>query len=94
MCLGRYQMIKKLKNISKNDKIIYKNVLGALLVKGGALIVNLFTLPAYIKYFNQNEVLGVWYTVLSLLNWILTFDLGIGNGLRNHLTEALANGNR
>ena len=87
-------MISKLKNkwstLSENDKIVYKNVFGAFMVKGGALVVTLLTLPAYIRFFNNNEVLGLWYTILSLLNWILNFDLGIGNGLRNHLTTALA----
>ncbi len=84
----------KLKNLSDNDKIVYSNVLGAFLVKGGALVIALFTLPAYIRFFNNDEVLGVWYTILSLLNWILNFDLGIGNGLRNHLSVSLSSGDR
>ena len=82
----------KLKSLSDNDKIVYRNVLGAFLVKGGALFITLFTLPAYIRFFNNDEVLGVWYTILSLLNWILNFDLGIGNGLRNHLSASLSSG--
>lgn len=86
--------IRKLRNASDNDKIVYKNVIGAFLVKGGALFVTLFTLPAYIKYFNNDEVLGLWYTILSLLNWILNFDLGIGNGLRNYLSTSLSLDNR
>lgn len=87
-------IISKLKNAGDNDKIVYKNVLGAFLVKGGALFVALYTLPAYIKFFNNDEVLGLWYTILSLLNWILNFDLGIGNGLRNYLSSSLSLGNR
>lgn len=83
-------IINKIKNSSENDKIVYKNVIGAFLVKGGALFVTLFTLPAYIKFFNNDTVLGIWYTLLSLLNWILNFDLGIGNGLRNHLSLSIS----
>lgn len=81
---------KRIQGLSDNDLIVYKNVAGAFIVKGGALFITLFTLPAYIKFFNNNEVLGLWYTILSLLNWILNFDLGIGNGLRNHLSYSLS----
>ena len=88
------KIIDRLKHLSDNDKIIYKNIIGAFLVKGGALFVSLFTLPAYIKFFNNDEVLGLWYTILSLLNWILNFDLGIGNGLRNHLSDSLSLDNK
>lgn len=85
---------QKLSNSSDNDKIVYRNVIGAFIVKGGALFVSLFTLPAYINFFNNDVVLGMWYTILSLLNWILNFDLGIGNGLRNHLSASLSNNDK
>ena len=75
----------------QNNKSIVINVLGAFIIKGLGLIVNLIALPLYISYFNDNAVLGVWFTILSVLNWILSFDVGIGNGLRNHLTVALTN---
>ena len=88
------KVLKKLRNAGENDKIVYKNVLGAFLVKGCALFVTLYTLPSYIKFFNNDEVLGLWFTILSLLNWILNFDLGIGNGLRNHLSTAISLGDK
>lgn len=87
-------VFNKLRNVGENDKIVYKNVLIAFLVKGGALFVTLFTLPAYIRFFKNEEVLGIWYTILSLLNWILNFDLGMGNGLRNHLSSSLSIDNK
>lgn len=78
------------KNLSENDKIVYKNAVEAFAIKGFALVVSLFTMPVYMRYFSDNEILGVWFTVLSVLAWILNFDLGIGNGLRNKLSMALA----
>lgn len=85
-----YKIIKKFNSLSENNKIILKNVLGAFTVKGLALVVSLFTMPAYMRYFNNEVALGLWFTLLSVLSWILNFDLGIGNGLRNKLTMTLA----
>ncbi len=86
-------MLKKVfdryKSLSENNKIVLKNVIGAFGVKGLSLLVSLFTMPAYISFFNDQAALGLWFTVLSVLNWILNFDLGIGNGLRNNLTRTL-----
>lgn len=89
------QLISKLKRqirkTNENNRTILFNTLGAFLVKGGALIISLFTLPAYINYFDNQQILGLWFTMLSVLSWILTFDLGIGNGLRNHLVPVITN---
>ena len=85
---------QKLQNLSPNNKIVLKNTLGAFIVKGGALIISLFTTPAFIRYFNDNAVLGVWYTLLSVLTWFLNFDLGIGNGIRNNLVKAFTANDR
>ena len=84
------KVLARLRSLGENDKIVYKNVIGAFVVKGAALFVTLYTMPSYIRFFNDDEVLGLWFTILSILNWILNFDLGIGNGLRNHLSTALS----
>lgn len=81
--------MKIFNKLSENNRNVIMNILGACIVKGLALIVSLFTTPAYIRFFNNEDTLGVWFTILSVLTWILTFDLGIGNGLRNHLTRTL-----
>ena len=49
---------QKFQNLSPNNKIVLKNTVGAFLVKGGALLISLFTTPAFIRYFNNNAILG------------------------------------
>lgn len=78
------------KTFGENSKIIIKNVIGSFAVKGLSLIVSFVTTPLFIHYFNENRMLGVWYTLLSVLVWVLNFDLGLGNGIRNHLVKALS----
>ena len=77
------------KHISKQNQIVFINIIGAFGIKGLSLCLSLFTMPAYIRFFQNQTVLGVWFTIVSVLNWILYFDLGLGNGLRNMLPEAL-----
>jgi len=68
-----------------------KNVAVSLLVKGGAVLVLLVTVPMAIRYVNSMQY-GVWLTLSSLFTWFSLFDIGFGNGLKNKLTEALTRG--
>ncbi len=83
------QKIKKILS-DKDERNLLKNIFMAFLVKGASLFVSVFSMPLYIKYFDDNVVLGLWFTILSMLSWISVCDLGLGNGLRNMLTKSLA----
>lgn len=79
-----------IRNINGNTKTIAKNAFYSFVIRGFALAISFFSTPAFIRYFQNNEVLGVWYTLLSILTWFLAFDLGVGNGIRNYLVIAIA----
>lgn len=68
-----------------------KNIVFSFLLKGGSILVSLFIVPITLDYLNPYEY-GIWLTLSSVLSWIYIFDIGLGNGLRNKLTEALAVG--
>lgn len=82
---------KNFKGNEKSGKLI-NNILFSFIIKGGSVIVSFFMMPAYINFLFDETILGMWFTAISLLSWILTFDFGIGNGLRNYLVEPLMNG--
>lgn len=49
-----YNTIKnRLLSTSEDNKTIIKNTIGAFLVKGGGLLISLFKMPAYMKYFDN-----------------------------------------
>ncbi len=79
-----------IKGVVSNNKLLAANIFGAFLIKGLGMVVSLLSMPLYMRFFKDNEILGVWFTIINVLSWILSFDLGVGNGLRNHLTVALS----
>lgn len=78
-----------MKTLSTQNKNILCNITGAFAVKGGSLVISVILLPLYLRFFQNQEILGIWYTILSVLNWVILFDLGLGQGLRNQLPKAL-----
>ena len=62
---------------------------GAVVYKAVAMLASFLAIPMMIRYMGQ-EQFGVWSTLLTVMSWIVFFDLGIGNGLRNKVGEALA----
>jgi O-antigen/teichoic acid export membrane protein len=57
------------------------------------MVISLIYTPLLLKYLGD-EKYGIWVTMLSILNWIMVFDIGIGNGLRNVLTTKIKQGKK
>lgn len=60
-----------------------------MVYKGASMALSLLYVPVVLNYLGDYKY-GVWASILSILSWITYFDLGIGNGLRNRLSEAVA----
>ncbi|MEO7497286.1 MAG: oligosaccharide flippase family protein [Massilia sp.] len=67
----------------------FRQIKGSFVFKGLAILASFFAVPLLLRYLGA-EQFGVWSTILSVMSWIVFFDLGIGNGLRNKVAEALA----
>lgn len=76
----------------KRTRNYISQIRGSFVFKGLAVVASFFAIPLMIRYLGQ-EQFGIWSTLLSIMSWIVFFDLGIGNGLRNKVTEALAKDN-
>ncbi len=73
----------------ERNSTLRKNVLFSAILKVIGLCTSLLIIPITINYLN-NEVYGVWMTMSSILYWFAFFDIGLGNGMRNYLTEAIS----
>ena len=74
----------------KNNREITLNIVYTFLIKGGAMLISVLIVPAYVRYFNNDTAYGAWITIASVFTWMTLFDLGIGNGLRNYLVKSIA----
>jgi len=82
------KLFKKEYYRTRNGKI-FANLSLSVLFKGIIVIISLITVPLTLNYLDKTRY-GLWIALYSLLNWIFIFDIGIGNGLRNKVTELKA----
>lgn len=69
-----------------------KNVACMVVYKGISILAGLLLVPMTINYVDS-ENYGIWLTLSSMIAWMSFFDIGINNGLKNKLAEALATKN-
>ena len=74
---------------NNRNRMLTTNILFSGILKIISLLTSLLIVPITINYLN-NEVYGIWMTISSMLFWISTFDIGLGNGMRNYLTKAIS----
>lgn len=73
----------------KSKSGIASNILISGICKPISMVIGYIYVPVALNYLGI-EKYGIWSTILTILSWISYFDIGIGNGLRNKLTESLS----
>lgn len=84
---------KKLFGGDSRSSLVKKNIAGSFLIKGWSGLVQLLIVPISLDCLTPYEY-GLWLTINSFLIALSYMDIGLGNGLRNKLAEAMAQGDR
>ena len=82
-------ILKLLNRGGKRSVKAKKNIAASFLIKGISIFIGFYMVPLTIGYVNKEQY-GVWLTLYSVVGWFSFFDIGLGHGLRNKLSEALA----
>ena len=75
--------------IGFEKKSLDSRIFLSLATKALSFALSFITIPISLRYLGQ-ETYGIWLTLFGIVNWINFFDLGLGHGLRNKLSEAIA----
>ena len=77
--------------MDKRTLAVSKNIGYSVVLKAIGLLSSLLIVPMTLTYLQQEQY-GIWLTLSSILYWISFMDVGLGNGMRNYLTQAISNG--
>ena len=84
--------IKKFFNQGHERSVKAKKQFGySFIVKAMSIAIGLAFVPLLLNVLDA-ERYGIWLTISSIITWFTFFDIGLGNGLRNKLAEAIATG--
>jgi len=70
-------------------KVVKTHISLTFIYKALAIGLSYLLVPLTINYLNIEQY-GIWMTLLSVMSWVAFFDIGLGNGLRNKLAEAVS----
>ena len=81
---------ERIKNTHPRTRKAQLNTAFGLMIKGGGMLISLLLVPLTIDYLSK-DTYGTWLTISSIVTMMTFLDIGVGNGLRNKFSEAVAN---
>lgn len=79
---------ERIHNAHPRTRRAHLNTLLGLANKGGGMLISLLLVPLIIDYLSTG-IYGTWLTISSIVTMLTFLDIGIGNGLRNKVSEAV-----
>ena len=70
---------------------ILRHIGWSMLFKSGSIVSNFMMVPLALSYLGTEDY-GIWLTLSSVLTLFMLLDIGLGNGLRNNFSKAIALG--
>ncbi len=71
------------------DKNFLKQIKASLVFRVLTILLSFVLVRKMLDYLGVEQY-GIWSIILSFMTWILFFDLGIANGVKNKVSESLA----
>ena len=88
--MAKIKLLSYIRNEDKRTTLALKQILFSFGYKGISIVIGIAYVPVLLNYLGLDKY-GIWITLTSFLAWFSFFNIGLGNGLRNRLTEAIAN---
>ncbi|OJW78853.1 oligosaccharide flippase family protein [Spirosoma sp. 48-14] len=82
-------LAQRIRETHPRTRKLQLNAFIGLCVKGVGMLISLLLVPLTIDYLSK-ETYGAWLTISSVVTMLSFFDIGIGNGLRNKISEAIS----
>ena len=89
--LNYFPLIKRLSGGSDRSRSVSRNAGQSLIIKVIAMLIQFIQVPVVLSYLDDKSY-GVYITISSIVLWAQNFDLGLGQGLRYKLTQAISLG--
>lgn len=78
--------------VNQRTTNIKRQAVYSVLFKMPAVLASFLAIPLVLHYLGTEQY-GVWVTLSSVVAWSVFFDFGLGNGMRNKVAAARAEGN-
>lgn len=79
-------------NTDKRTKKVSKNIVGLGILQAVNMFISFLLVPIVMDFVSPSQY-GIWLTVSSMVSWLSLLDVGLGNGMKNRLTESISRGN-